>query len=48
MNRPIATQAASLSLAVLITVCTLMGLNSLATSERAAPQQVAAAAADRA
>ena len=48
MNRTIATQAASLSLALLVTLCTLMGLNSLASAEHATSQQVAAATAVRA
>ena len=43
MNRTIATQAVSLSLALLVTVCTLVGLNSLAATEHAAQQQAAAA-----
>jgi hypothetical protein len=48
LTRPIAAQVVSLSLALLATVSTLWGLNSLATAETAAPQQMAAAAAPRA
>jgi hypothetical protein len=41
----IATQAVSLSLALLITAVTLAGLNGLATGQHTAAQQAAAATA---
>jgi hypothetical protein len=44
MNRTITTHAVSFSLALAITVSTLMGLNVLASSEHAAQQQQVAAA----
>jgi len=48
MNRNIAAQAASLVLSVLVTVCTLVALDNLATTQHAAPQQAAATAPARA
>jgi ABC-type phosphate transport system auxiliary subunit len=48
MTRTITAQAVSIALSVLVTVCTLMALNGLATTEHAAMQQAAAAAAARA
>ena len=44
MNRTIAAQAVSLSLALVVTVSTLMALNSLASTEHAVQQQQIAAA----
>jgi len=44
MTRNLTAQAVSITLSVLVTVCMLMALNSLATTEHAAQQQVAAAA----
>jgi hypothetical protein len=44
MNRTIAAQAVSFSLALAVTVSTLMGLNVLASSEHAMQQQQVAAA----
>jgi len=43
MTRTITTQAVSLSLALLVTVSTLVGLNSLASTEYAVQQQQVAA-----
>jgi hypothetical protein len=43
MTRNLYAQAVSFSLALVVTVSTLMGLNTLASGERAAQQQVAAA-----
>jgi len=43
MTRNLTAQAVSIALSVLVTVCTLMALNGLATTEHAAPQQIAAA-----
>ena len=48
MTRNIAAQAVSFSLALLVTVSTLVGLNSLAATEHGSQQQVAAAKAVRA
>jgi hypothetical protein len=48
MTHNLTTQAVSIALSVLVTVCTLMALNGLATSERAAQQQAAVATAVRA
>jgi len=48
MTRNITAQAVSIALSVLVTVCTLMALNGLATTEHAAQQQAAAAIATRA
>jgi hypothetical protein len=48
MTRKLTQQAVSFSLALLVTVSTLMGLNTLASSEVAAQQQVAAAKASQA
>jgi hypothetical protein len=45
MNRTITTQITSLTLSVLVTVCTLAALNHLAGSASVAQPQVAAAAA---
>jgi hypothetical protein len=47
MTRNITAQAVSIALSVLVTVCTLLALNALATTEHAAQQQVAAAIAAR-
>ena len=44
MNRTFAAQAISFSLAVMVTVGTLMGLDRLATADNAAQQQQIAAA----
>lgn len=44
MNRSLRTQAASLSLAVFVTLATLVGLNSLATTGHASAQWAKAAA----
>lgn len=44
MNRTIAAQAVSFSLALVVTVSTLMGLNILASSEHALQQQQVATA----
>ena len=43
MTRTITTQAVSFSLALLVTVSTLVGLNSLASTEYAVQQQQVAA-----
>jgi len=48
MTRNLTAQAASFSLALLVTVSTLVGLDSLAASEHYGQQQVAAAKAARA
>ena len=48
MTRNLTQQAVSFSLALMVTVSTLMGLNTLASSEVAAQQQVAAAKASQA
>ena len=48
MQRTFAAQAVSFSLALLVTVSTLVGLNSLAATEHSSQQQVAAANAARA
>lgn len=48
MTRNLTAQAVSIALSVLVTVCTLMALNGLATTEHAAQQQAAAAVAARA
>jgi hypothetical protein len=48
MNRNLTAQAASIALSVLVTVCTLVALNGLATTEHAAPQQIVAAEQARA
>ncbi|MCW5661084.1 MAG: hypothetical protein KIT60_25565 [Burkholderiaceae bacterium] len=49
MFRTFAAQAVSFSLALVITLATLMGLNSLASTESAAhPQQIATAKAPQA
>jgi hypothetical protein len=48
MTRNLTAQAVSIALSVLVTVCTLMALNGLATTEHAAQQQAAAATASRA
>jgi len=48
MTRNIAAQAVSFSLALLVTVSTLVGLNSLAATEHSGQQQVAAGKAARA
>lgn len=47
MNRHIATQAASIFLSVLVTVCTLMALDGLASADHAAQRQAAVATAAR-
>jgi len=44
MTRTIAAQAVSFSLALVVTVSTLMALNTLASTEHAAQQQQIAAA----
>jgi len=44
MTRTLFAQAVSFSLALVVTVSTLLGLNSLASTERAAQQQQIAAA----
>jgi hypothetical protein len=44
MNRTIAAQAVSFSLALVVTVSTLMGLNMLASSEHSVQQQQVATA----
>jgi hypothetical protein len=43
MNRPIRIQAVSLSLAVLVTLATLIGLNSLAATHAGGAEQLAKA-----
>jgi len=48
MTRNLTAQAVSIALSVLVTVCTLMALNGLATTEHAAQQQAAAAIAAQA
>jgi hypothetical protein len=48
MTRTITAQAVSIALSVLVTVCTLMALNGLATTEHAATQQAAVAGSARA
>jgi hypothetical protein len=48
MTRNIAAQAVSFSLALLVTVSTLVGLNRLAATDHSGQQQVAAAKATRA
>jgi len=48
MTRNLTHQAVSIALSVLVTVCTLMALNGLATTEHAAQQQAAAAIAAQA
>lgn len=48
MTRTLTAQAVSFSLALVVTVSTLMALNSLASTEHAAQQQVAAAKAGQA
>ena len=48
MTRKLTSQAVSIALSVLVTVCTLMALNGLATAEHAAQQQAAATTAARA
>jgi hypothetical protein len=48
MTRNLTDQAVSIALSVLVTVCTLMALNGLATAEHAAQQQAAAASLARA
>jgi hypothetical protein len=48
MQRTFAAQAASFTLALLVTVSTLVGLNALAGTDPVAPQQIAAAKATRA
>jgi len=48
MNRTITAQVASLTLSVLVTVCTLAALNHLALSAPVAQPQVAAAATPQA
>jgi hypothetical protein len=48
MTRNLTAQAVSIALSVLVTVCTLMALNGLATSGHAAQQQAAAAGAAQA
>jgi hypothetical protein len=48
MTSNLTAQAVSIALSVLVTVCTLLALNRLATSEHAAQQQAAAAIAARA
>jgi len=48
MTRNIAAQAVSFSLALVVTVSTLIGINSLASTEHAVQQQVAAAKAPQA
>ena len=48
MTRNITAQAVSFSLALLVTVGTLVGLNSLAATDPSGQQQVAAAKASRA
>jgi len=48
MTRNITAQAVSFSLALLVTVSTLVGLNSLAATDHSAQQQAAAARAARA
>jgi len=44
MTRNLTHQAVSITLSVLVTLCTLMALNGLAAAEHAAQQQAAAAA----
>ena len=48
MTRNLTAQAVSIALSVLVTVCTLMALNGLATNEHAVQQQAAAAVAAQA
>ena len=48
MTRNLTNQAVSIALSVLVTVCTLMALDGLATTGHAAQQQAAAATAARA
>jgi len=48
MTRNLTAQAVSIALSVLVTVCTLMALNGLATAEHAAQQQAVAATPARA
>jgi hypothetical protein len=48
MSRNITAQAVSFSLALLVTVSTLAGLNGLAAAEHSGQQQVAAAKTARA
>ena len=48
MTRSFTTQAVSVALSMLVTLATLMALDGLASTEHAAPQQVAAASAVRA
>ncbi|HET7525986.1 MAG TPA: hypothetical protein VFK10_08600 [Burkholderiaceae bacterium] len=47
MTRNLTAQAVSVALSMLVTLCTLMALDGLASTQHAAPQQVAAAAATR-
>ncbi len=48
MTRNLTAQAVSIALSVLVTVCTLVALDGLATTGHAAQQQAVAAAAARA
>jgi hypothetical protein len=48
MTRNLTAQAVSIALSVLVTVCTLMALDGLATTEHGAQQQAAAATPARA
>ncbi|MFI4929892.1 MAG: hypothetical protein ACHP83_06610 [Burkholderiales bacterium] len=48
MTRNRTAQAVSIALSVLVTACTLMALNGLATNEHAAQQQASAATAAQA
>ena len=48
MTRSLTAQAVSVALSMLVTLCTLMALDGLASTEHTAPQQVAAAAPARA
>jgi hypothetical protein len=47
MTRTIAAQAVSFSLALVVTISTLIGLDSLASTEHSAQQQVAATQSSR-
>jgi hypothetical protein len=48
MTRTFTAQAVSIALSVLVTVCTLMALDGLATTEHSAQQQATAATPARA
>jgi hypothetical protein len=48
MTRNFTAQAVSIALSVLVTVCTLLALNGLATTEHAAQQQAITSAPARA